>query len=188
MTLHEGLSPTLWRTCRALANRKRLSILAELLRNPGQSVSSIAALLHLPLPVASRYTRELNARGLLAAQRAGRWVHYRPAADKSVEGTTQLLHALTHVFATEKEPAKLVYRNATAFTHPRRIAILRVLQTGDQTIQALQSKTGISHRALLRHLRKLEDRGFVLTDSAGCRRTQPDSRFATTLLGLACRE
>ncbi len=72
MSSISSLRPTLWRTCRVLANRTRLKIYALLLRQPGQTVSAIAEQLKLPLPAASHYLRALEARGLLAVRRKGR--------------------------------------------------------------------------------------------------------------------
>ena len=56
--------PTLWRTCRVLANRKRLQTLALLIRQPNQTVSAVAERMSLSMPAASQYLRALEARGL----------------------------------------------------------------------------------------------------------------------------
>ena len=53
MTNAHPLQPTLWRTCRVIANRTRLQILALLLRQPGQTVSAVAAHLGRPLSLTS---------------------------------------------------------------------------------------------------------------------------------------
>ena len=52
-----ALQPTLWRTCRVLANRTRLQIFGLLRRQPNQTVSAVAQHLKLSLPVASQYSR-----------------------------------------------------------------------------------------------------------------------------------
>ena len=57
------LQPTRWRTCRVLANRPRQQIFGLLVQQFPQTVSAVAARLHLPLPVASQYLRALEARG-----------------------------------------------------------------------------------------------------------------------------
>jgi len=72
--------PTLWRTCRVLANRTRLRIFRRLAQQPGQTVSDVARRLRLSLPVTSQYLRALEARGLLSARRVGLRVTYRPSA------------------------------------------------------------------------------------------------------------
>ena len=65
-----SLQPTLWRTCRVLANRTRLRMFHLLLHQPGQTVSAIAERLGLTVPVASQNLRALEARGLLALSRS----------------------------------------------------------------------------------------------------------------------
>lgn len=179
------LRPTLWRTCRILANRVRLRMLGELFQNPDQAVSMVAEKLDLPLAVASRYLREMNARGLLRARRSGRWVHYRPWADRSIRGATVLLRALEQTFTVEKQPVEVIYHQITAFTHPRRIAIVRTLGSTELSMASLRVRTGLCHRVLARHLRKLEARGFVLVDGKRCRCASPDDSLARTLLKLA---
>jgi predicted transcriptional regulator len=51
---------------------------------------------------------------------------------------------------------------ATAFTHARRVEIFRLLQTEPRRLMQLQAATRMSVRSLLRHLRKLEARGFII--------------------------
>jgi hypothetical protein len=43
------LHPTLWRTCRAIANRSRLAMFGLLVEQPGQTVSAVGRQLSLPL-------------------------------------------------------------------------------------------------------------------------------------------
>ena len=155
------LQPTLWRTCRVLANRTRLQMLRLLLQEPGLTVSGVAQRLHLPLPVASQYLRAMEARGLLTVRRSGRRVQYQPpSADASGPGAV-LLAALRQVFHRESRPEETLFKLATAFTHPRRIEVFRALQQQPRNVQQLQTATRLSHWALRRHLRKLEQRGFV---------------------------
>ena len=170
-----------------LANRVRLRILGDLFEHPDQTVSAQARRLKLSLPVASRYLRELNARGLLQVRRSGTCVHYRPRADESIRGAGMLLEALAQTFAGEEQPVETVYRMATAFTHPRRIAIVRALDAAGQTPAALGAKTGLCQRVLSRHLKKLEQRGFVAIHGGRCERVSPAGPLASALLDLACR-
>lgn len=52
------MMPTLWRTCRVLANRKRLRLLYDVAHSPdGLTVGEAARRARLPLPVASQYLR-----------------------------------------------------------------------------------------------------------------------------------
>ncbi|MBI2438655.1 MAG: helix-turn-helix domain-containing protein [Lentisphaerae bacterium] len=155
------LQPTLWRTCRVLANKTRLQILQAVLRNPGFSVSEVARQLHLRVSLASKYLRELNARGLLRATRKAAEVCYWPEADSSVPQAFVLLQALTATWRTQKSPIDFIFKQATAFTHPRRIAIIRELARQPALSNEIRGRTGISRIALKRHLDKLLHRGFV---------------------------
>src|ERR1700726_877142 len=77
MLSNSGLRPTLWRTCRVLANRNRLRIFHSLLQQPDQTVSAIASRFGLLLSVASESLRLLESRSLLTARRTGKYVKYR---------------------------------------------------------------------------------------------------------------
>jgi DNA-binding transcriptional ArsR family regulator len=160
----------------------------RLLQEPGQSVAVMAARLRKPISVASEYLRALEARGLLAVRRVGRHVTYRPGAEMGEGAAPRLVIGLRRAFQQERQLVETVFKLATAFTHPRRIEIFRTLRTRPQTLGQLQGATGISERALVRHLRKLEARGFV-----ACRRgryvaVEPPDAFGGVLARLAEEE
>ena len=161
MNTEPSLHPTLWRTCRVLANRKRLQLLQLLLAKPDQTVSALAGALKLKLPTVSQYLRALEARGLLTVKRKGRMVSYRASTDGDGAAGASLVAALRTLFQRRSEPVEEVFKMATAFTHPRRIEIFRALTQGPQVFAQVSSATRVSGRALFRHLRKLEKRGFV---------------------------
>lgn len=153
--------PTLWRTCRVLANRQRLQMLALLIREPGQTVSSVARQMRLSLPAASQYLRALEARGLLTCRRIGLRVEYRPAVTTEGGGGTIAAALRMLVGRRRQQPPDVLFKLATAFTHPRRIEVYRAVKNGADSFVRVQAATHISRRALARHLAKLEARGFV---------------------------
>ena len=155
------LQPTAWRTCRALANRSRLAMLRLLLLAPGQTVTAVARRLHQPLPLVSLNLRALEARGVLAVQRRGRQAAYRPSLALNPISTAGLAIALRARLRPSSAALNAVYRLMTAFTHPRRVEIYRLLQRGPGTVAQLRMASHISERALRRHLQKLATRGFV---------------------------
>lgn len=61
----------------ALAEKKRLAILAYLLRRGERCVCHIEADLRLSQSMASRHLACLQRAGFLSARREGVWVHYR---------------------------------------------------------------------------------------------------------------
>ncbi len=184
----EAPRPSLWRTCRVLANKPRLEMLRQLILSPNQSVSEVARRLCVTPAAATQYLRALNARGLLAARRQGKCVYYRPSADESVLGAVLLLQALRETFAGKKDPVEAIFRQATAFTHPRRIDIIRALQNESLDGRHLRAATGMSKSALKRHRRKLVSRGFVMFDGRKYCCTTPRHRLAKVLLRLAGQE
>jgi DNA-binding transcriptional ArsR family regulator len=148
--------PTLWRTCRVLANRKRLQTLALLIRQPSQTVSAVAKRMRLSMPAASQYLRALEARGLLTCRRVGRRVEYRLSAATTENSAGDILIALRSVFRRKAQPVEALFKLATALTHPRRIEVFRAVKNGADSFSKLQTATHISARSLSRHLAKLE--------------------------------
>lgn len=153
------LKPSPWRTCRVLANMPRLKLLALCLRQPGLTVSASAARCAIRPPIASEYLRALEARGLLRVQRVSRWVHYYPGDSPIVRDLIAVLtRTLRH---QDAQSLRLVFRLATAFTHPRRIEIYRALDSEPRNLTDIAKQSRIPINPVLRHLHKLQTRGFV---------------------------
>lgn len=163
----DPLQPTLWRTCRVLANDTRLQIFAQLVRKQPQSVSQLAGLAALTLPVASQSLRALESRGLLKVRRIRLRVEYHVPSATEAGSLADLIAALTHSLRREPLPSAQIIKLATAFTHPSRIRIFRALESGPKTQVQIQAATSISAPALSRHLNKLIARGFVVCDDLG---------------------
>jgi DNA-binding transcriptional ArsR family regulator len=161
MPIETTLHPTLWRTCRVIANRNRLKIFRLLIDEPGLTVSAVAERLGVSVPAASEYLRALESRGLLTTRRVGRWVKYQCAGGGSESSGAVLATALRAAFREDNNALEAIFRAATAFTHPRRIEIYRAVQAGAVTLAQAQAATRIPAWALLRHFQKLETRGFI---------------------------
>jgi DNA-binding transcriptional ArsR family regulator len=157
--------PTLWRTCRVLANRKRLQTLALLIRQPNQTVSAVAEHMSLSMP-ASQYLRALEARGLLVCRREGLRVEYRLSPGTGEDAAGEIVRALRPVLRGRARPIEAIFKLATGFTHPRRIEVFRAITNGARSLSNLPAATNIPGRALSRHLAKLEARGFVKREMA----------------------
>lgn len=187
-----SLQPTIWRTCRTLANNRRLSCLRAVLLRSGESVGELAESLKLPQDQASLCLRALQARGLLQARRDGRWVRYFPWPDLLVPTAAPILVAMTHALIEEKLSGKRVIHCLTAFTHPRRLTLLRCLQQGGVlSFTALKQRSHISSPALVRHLRKLHARGLVQGNANGWSLTaeqNPLSDSFLRLIALTCEQ
>jgi DNA-binding transcriptional ArsR family regulator len=179
--------PTLWRTCRVLANRKRLQTLALLIRQPNQTVSAVAERMRLSMPAASQYLRALEARGLLTCRRVGRRVEYRPSPGTGKGAAEEIVKALRLAFRRRARPIEVIFKLATAFTHPRRVEVFRALANGGDSFAKLQAATDMPARALSRHLAKLAARGFAKKEMAQYVATTQSHPFARVLARLAGR-
>jgi DNA-binding transcriptional ArsR family regulator len=177
--------PTLWRTCRVLANRKRLQTLALLIRQPNQTVSAVAERMRLSMPTASQYLRALEARGLLTCRRVDRRVEYRPPARASQGAAEEICKALRPVFRRRAQAIEPIFKLATGFTHPRRVEVFRALTNGADSFAKLQAATKMPARALSRHLAKMEARGFVKKETALWVATVQRDPFGRVLARLA---
>ena len=181
MAASPTLHPTLWRTCRVLANRTRLAIFDLLRKEQPLSVSAVAERLKLVLPFASQSLRALEARGLLTSRRRNRSVLYRLNLDPGAA----LVAPLRQAFQRQFMPIEHVFKMATAFTHPRRIEVYRALAAASRNREQLWSFTRIPDRALRRHLAKLESRGFVQQRQGVYQIVEPMDALTRALARLA---
>jgi len=156
------LTAPLWRVCRVLANRNRLRILALLQRSPGLTVTAIATELKLSLPTASLSLRALETAGFLTSTRRGSRVQYRPCVAPEGDVLRPLTEAFRDALIGGEAAVEEVFRAATAFTHPRRIEIIRQLNDAPQEPDRLRVACKASTVAATRHLRKLRTRGVIV--------------------------
>jgi DNA-binding transcriptional ArsR family regulator len=156
----EELSPTLWRTCRVLSNESRLRMLWRLFESGEMSMGQLARSCGLGESSASMHLRALNARGLISAERRKLYVFYASVANSKVRHATDLLDALKACH-DKSDPIPWIINQTTAFTHLRRIEIVKALSHGNLGTVDLSLKTRISPLALYRHVRKLIARGYV---------------------------
>ena len=147
-------------------------------------MGALAKSIGLREPNASSHLRALNARGLISAERRGVYVFYRAVPNPNVEQASVLLGKLKQCHENAEPFAKVV-RLATAFTHPRRIDIVRTLAEADAGWAVLSVKTQISPQSLYRHVRKLTDRGFAESVDGLVRLTTPTHPLAVALLQAA---
>ncbi len=168
MQLEHPLRPTLWRTCRVLANRTRLRAIGLLVHQPDQTVSDLAERLNLSVAATSQYLRALESRGLLVARRIGRYVKYRLPPDSTASPASGLVLALKKTFRQRADPIESIFKLVTAFTHPRRLQILQALHNKHHMLSQLQRVTRMSNRALHRHLEKLESRKLIIRRRGNC--------------------
>ena len=180
-----SLSPTLWRTARALSGETRLGLLRRLVGEPGQTVSQLAEAMGLSLPRASQELRRLQSRGLLQASRTGLMVRYRPIPDPLVDSAKPILAAMEESFARfpEAEIGKIVCV-AQGFSHVRRLAIVQELLRGPRSAAELQRLLQLSGMAAYRHLNLLRESGVVRREGKDWALEQSDHPLAKCLARL----
>ena len=178
------LHPTLWRTCRVIANKTRLELLWLLFRQDRLCVSDLAAKVGISDPNASIQLRALSARGLITPQRNGQQIFYCPEVNINVEHAETLLGALRECH--EKNMAhETVIRQATAFTHAWRIKLVRALDESRQTFSQLLESTEIPAPSLSYHLTKLRARNFIARYGNEYRLKTPNNSFGRVLMKVA---
>lgn len=179
-----NLHPTLWRTCRTIASPTRLQLLWCLFRNEGLCISELAQQVHISEPNASNQLRALNARGLITPQRANLKVIYHPEPNIQVSYAEELLNALRRC-CESKMSHKVIIRQATAFTHHRRILIVCALAEKKRTAQELSELLSASSSSIALHLFKLEARGFVQNIKGTYRLRNPANSLGRRLMKVA---
>jgi DNA-binding transcriptional ArsR family regulator len=148
-------------------NERRLACLSAVLKEPGLSVGEIAVKAGLPENQASINLRVLQARGLLAARRDGRWIRYFQEPDPLVRHAAAVLEAVRQELK-EGHRTERLRETLRAFTHSRRLTILkRLMSCGGATCEELVAKVRISQPAVSRHLETLRCSGLVVTTKNG---------------------
>ena len=182
-------------SCRALACEARLVVLYHLSVVPELQASKLAGRAHTPADHVSQHLRRLVAADLLRCRRSGRYVYYRLHIPSSRPSRLALGRLVRHAFADTEwatqrwdeqgiihlspraasvlpkevlRAADVVFDAATAFSHPRRLQILRVLADGkSHPIGTLGRSLHMSPLACSRHLDKLRRRGYITEPTPG---------------------
>jgi len=205
---------SLVRLCRTLANYRRLAIVRLLAIAGEQAASAISKALGTSPAETSNELRMLVANGVLWQRRSGRYVYYdiskstvdrrqpiisllKGSFSKKLPGKRKLADLVRWREAANGCPAdKHIYACLTAFTHPRRLQILKHLtERGPATRLALSSALSMSEAASERQLDKLVRRGVVTRTHNGLEyvyslRKSLDAEFDSRLLAcvLKCLE
>ncbi len=179
------LQPTFWRTCRALANMPRLEILRLLAIEGEMHVLEVASLCKISNGTASAYLRTLNARGLIQAQRNGRFVYYHVEPNKNIPFTDQLLNAMHEELICKHFNPHNIFMSSTAFANPRRICLIKMMNNEPLPRRELTRKWNYSPSSLSTHIWKLESRGFVKFKNNTCSLIRPTDTLRATMLNIA---
>jgi DNA-binding transcriptional ArsR family regulator len=155
----------IWKTCRVLANEARLRILYRLMCGVELCVTDIAAAEGMTSVVASQHLRLLHETGFLKQTRESKWTFYAAASDPELLLARKIYKPLKMQLTRNKNQIPKLLRSTTAFTHPRRIEIVKQLNSTSRTFAELMSVCAISSRAMTRHLEKLRSRNLIQKNS-----------------------
>lgn len=185
--MENELNPTLWRTCRMLANARRLRIIQQLIDKDPQTLTQLASACKLSVPACSQYTRQITARGLCREIRKGRYAYFDLHADSSISYSSALLKSLTESLRHQKGNYKRQIADLTAYTHVSRIRILRhIFRYGTSQTTEMRYVLHISKPALIRHINKLIKRNLLqAVETGGYQCVKPQSVLARELFAIA---
>lgn len=170
--------------CRTIAHSTRLQLLWNVFEDDERCVRDLALQAGISEPNASNQLQALKAKELIIPKRGKRKVFYEPNCQPKNLCAKTLFPALRK-YQENGISFETVIREATAFTHERRIQIVRCLAVSDEPFDSLLSKTGMSTPALNRHLKKLIDRNVIQKEGKVYKLCQPASVMARCLLELA---
>jgi len=168
---------------RAVACRTRLRILSQLSHVEELAPTRLARELGVSVALVCMHLRRLAFTGLLTRRRSGTWCYCLPHSaygSQTLSGSVALwLYAILSnpsgslkqalregnvaVAPGGEEEAlhRLIFEAFTAFTHPRRLQLLRRLRNGPADVVTLTSELRMSEAALSRHADKLLRRGYI---------------------------
>ena len=170
--------------CRTLAHSTRLQLLWDVLNEQELCVRELALQAGISDPNASNQLQALAAKELIVPKRGKLKVFYKPNNRPKALCAKNLLPALKNC-QNHDVSFETVIREATAYTHERRIQIVRCLAASDESFDSLLKKTGMKIPSLNRHLKKLIDRNVIQKEGKVYQLRQPDSMLAQCLLELA---
>ena len=177
----------LWRVFRAVSTQGRLQLLWHMIEKGELCVNQLAAQSAMTDSNASIQLKILYSEGMVQFRRQNINVIYRAEANDRVAGAEELLFALNKCH-DESVSFKTIIRRVTAFTHDRRIEVVRALSDGPLSSVQLIDRCGITSSALSRHLLKLEARKVVRWDGELYCIARPKEQLGKALLGIVCRK
>jgi hypothetical protein len=181
------MNPTLWRTCRMLANARRLRIIHQLIGKDPQTLTQLATACKMSASACSQYTRQITARGLCRETRRGRYAFFDLHPDPMISYSASLLNALIKSLKHAKSHYMEQIADLTAYTHVSRIRIVRHIAQHEVS-RTCEMKSGlhISKPALIRHINKLIRRNRLqAVKTGGYQLVQPRTVLARELLYIA---
>ena len=150
-----------WAFCRVLANETQIRLLFEIIRSAPLSVSELATRVKALGNGVSIHLKELHTYGLITPNRLKQSVYYSIRTAPPETYPKIILPALLDCEKSKIKPAEIIHQ-ATAFTHQRRIEIVRLLSRNPMPATSILDSSNIKPSALSRHLSKLKNRKVIM--------------------------
>lgn len=160
------LTPTLWKTCRVVANPVRLRILRILMKEKALTVMDMVRLMAMPKGTVSLYLKELQARGFIHAKRKSVNVFYEFKSDPVVPQAAKVMDIVTALFREGKGDKDVIALFSALRTSNAVKMMACLLKDGgwvDCTV--IGQRLRISLLTVLKHRRTLCRNGFVEIES-----------------------
>lgn len=150
-----------WAFCRVLANETRIRLLFEIIHSAPLSVSELATRVKTLENGVSTHLKELHTYGLITPNRLSQSVYYSIRKTPPEVYPKMILPALLDCEKSGIKPPTIIYQ-ATAFTHQRRIEVVRLLSKQSLPSKSILDLSNIKPSALARHLTKLKAREVIM--------------------------
>ena len=156
------LTPTLWKTCRVVANPVRLRILRILMKKKVLTVMDMVQMMDMPKGTISLYLKELQARGLIHAKRKSVNVFYEFKSDPIVPQAAKIMDIVTALFRGKGSDKDIIALFSALRTSNAVKMLAYLLKDGGWVdCTALGRRLRISLLTVLKHRRTLCRNGFV---------------------------
>ncbi len=157
-----ALSPTLWKTCRVVANPVRLRILRILMKEKSLTVMGMVRQTAMRKGTISLYLKELQARGLIHARRKSVNVFYEFKSDPIVPQAGRVMEIVMGMFQEGRSDEEVIALFSALRTSNAVKMMKYLLKTGGWVdCEEIGRQLRISARTVLKHRRTLCRNGFA---------------------------
>lgn len=177
----------IWKTCRVLANQSRLRILKRLMERTELCVTEVAEFEGLTPVVASEHLRLLHESGFLKQTRESKWTFYSVVSVPELAVSKKIFKPLKKQLSGNEKQIQKIFKSATAFTHPRRIEVIKNLNGSPRAFEELRDQCDFSFSAMNRHLEKLCSRGLVQKKSEEYELLPGGTELEKVLINICCQ-
>ncbi len=166
---------------RCLALELRLKLFHLLMQSPSLCVKRASERIGEDENNVGKHLQELESFGFLQSERRGKFVFY------SVVRGDLLTDAVKREIRLCEGNYRILVKCVTAFTHERRIRIVRQLKKNSLELSQLCTQCQVPEMAMSRHLKKLSSRNLVCRKNGVWSLENPPDRFSRDLVEVVMK-